>query len=80
MLSLSFVSCNFLDFDETNEMKTKEDMYKYFSTTESMLTHVYSYMPQGFNFNSNNAMAMRDCGSDDAEFGATGDLIHNFNN
>lgn len=80
MLSLSFVSCNFLDFDETNEMKTKEDMYKYFSTTESMLTHVYSYMPQGFNFNSNNAMAMRDCGSDDAEFGATGDLIQNFNN
>lgn len=80
MLSLSFVSCNFLDFDETNGMKTKEDMYKYFNTTESMLTHVYSYIPQGFNFNTNTAMAMRDNGSDDAEFGANGDIIQNFNN
>ena len=80
MSSLSLVSCSFLDFDETNALKTKEDMYKYFNSTENMLTHVYSFMPQGFNFNSNAAMAMRDSGSDDAEFGAVGDEIQNFNN
>ncbi len=43
--SLVFASCNYLDFDETNNLKTKEDMYKYFGTSKSMLTHVYSYMP-----------------------------------
>ena len=46
--SLVFASCNYLDFDETNNLKTKEDMYKYFGTSKSMLTHVYSYMPQGY--------------------------------
>ena len=40
--SLVFASCNYLDFDETNNLKTKEDMYKYFGTSKSMLTHVYS--------------------------------------
>ena len=25
--SLSFASCNYLDFDETNGLMTKEDMY-----------------------------------------------------
>ena len=45
--SLVFASCNYLDFDETNNLKTKEDMYKYFDTSKSMLTYVYSFMPQG---------------------------------
>ena len=26
--SLVFASCNYLDFDETNNLKTKEEMYK----------------------------------------------------
>lgn len=78
--SITLVSCNFLDFDETSGLKTKEDMYKYFNTTENMLTHIYSFIPQGYNFNGGAAMAMRDSGSDDAEFGATGDVIQNFNN
>ena len=43
--SLSLASCNYLDFDETNGLKTKEDMYKYFGTSKDMLSHVYSYMP-----------------------------------
>lgn len=72
-------SCSFLNFDETNGLKTKEDMYKYFGTTENMLTHIYSFMPQGFNV-PNEISAMRDCGSDDAEFGATANNIQNFNN
>lgn len=76
-ISFVFVSCNFLDFDETNGLKTKEDMYKYFNTTESMLTHVYSYMPQDLGTLSN---AMRDCGCDDAEFGLVSSPVQAFNN
>ena len=35
--SLVFASCNYLDFDETNNLKTKEDMYKYFGTSNQCL-------------------------------------------
>ena len=48
LYSLAFTSCSYLDFDETNGLKDKEDMYKYFATTEQMLTHIYSFMPQDF--------------------------------
>lgn len=75
--SVSFASCSYLDFDETNGMKTKEDMYKYFGSAESMLTHVYSYMPQDFGTIDG---AMRDCASDDAEYGNTEGLVQIFNN
>lgn len=75
--SITFVSCNYLDYDETNGLKTKEDMYKYFGSTENMLNHVYSYMPQDFGTINN---AMRDCASDDAEFGASGATVQIFNN
>ncbi len=74
--SIGFASCNFLDYDETSGLKTKEDMYKYFGSTESMLTHVYSFMPQDLGIIDN---AMRDCASDDAEFGATGATVQVFN-
>ena len=36
----AFIGCNVLDFDETNGLKTKEDMYRYFNSAESMLTNV----------------------------------------
>lgn len=62
---LSLSSCNFLDFDETNALFTRDDMYKYFNKSKQMLTNVYSYMPQGFNPIGG---AMRDCASDDAIF------------
>lgn len=75
--SILLGSCNYLDFDETNGLKTKEDMYKYFNTTKGMLTHVYSYIPQDFGAIGN---AMRDCASDDAEFGTIGATVQNFNN
>lgn len=75
--SIIFVSCSYLDYDETNGLKTKEDMYKYFGSTENMLNHVYSYMPQDFGTIGN---AMRDCASDDAEFGASGATVQIFNN
>ena len=85
--SLVFASCNYLDFDETNNLKTKEDMYKYFGTSKSMLTHVYSYMPQGYQLFATSGgiftedrYSMRDCASDDGEFGAYADNIQNTNN
>lgn len=83
--SLVFASCNFLDFDETNNLKTKEDMYKYFNTSKSMLTYVYSFMPQGYqpfsgDMVSPDELAMRDCASDDGEFGAVAHSIQNVNN
>lgn len=84
--SLFLASCNYLDFDETDGLKTKEDMYKYFGTTENMLTHVYSFMPQGFkffgssNFMSVDGLAMLDCASDDGEFGEVAAGIQNLNN
>ena len=84
--SLVFASCNYLDFDETNNLKTKEDMYKYFGTSKSMLTHVYSYMPQGYQLFATSGgiftedrYSMRDCASDDGEFGAYADNIQNTN-
>lgn len=79
--SLAFASCNYLDFDETNGLKTKDDMYKYFDTSKSMLTHVYSYMPQGCQlFASTDEYSMRDCACDDGEFGANAANIQNVNN
>lgn len=70
-------SCNALDFDETSGLKTKEDMYKYFNSTESMLTHVYSYMPKDLGTIGG---AMRDCATDDAEYGNVSGRVQYFNN
>ena len=62
------VSCNYLDFDETNNLNTREDVYRYFGQVEQVLTTVYSYMPQDLGAIGG---AMRDCATDDAEFGDT---------
>lgn len=72
-----FVSCNYLDFDETNGLNTHDNIYKYFDNTKQMLTNVYSYIPQDFGAVEE---AMRDCASDDAEFGNTGGGVQDFNN
>lgn len=71
------VSCNYLDFDETNNLNTREDVYRYFGQVEQVLTTVYSYMPQDLGAIGG---AMRDCATDDAEFGDTGADIQKFNN
>lgn len=74
---LVLVSCNYLDFDETSGLNTKEDVYKYFDNTKQMLTTVYSYIPQDFGVING---AMRDNASDDAEYGNTGELVQDFVN
>lgn len=74
---LLFCACNYLDFDETSGLNTKEDIYLYFGKTKQMLTNVYQYIPQDFGAIEG---AMRDCATDDAEFGATGGIIQDMTN
>lgn len=77
LLSLTFVlgACDYLDFDETDNLNTKEGIYKYFDKTKKMLTNVYSYIPQDLGAVGG---AMRDCGSDDAEFGNLSAAVQGF--
>lgn len=74
---LAVTSCNYLDFDETNGLQTKEDIYKYMDRTEFMVNHVYSFILQDFGTIGG---AMRDCATDDAEFANTGASVQDFNN
>ncbi|MDR1981578.1 MAG: SusC/RagA family TonB-linked outer membrane protein [Tannerellaceae bacterium] len=78
LLSCIFISCDdMLDFDETNRLTTKEDLYKYFSSTENLLSDVYSYLSQDLGVIDG---AMRDCATDDAEFARTGALVQDITN
>lgn len=74
---LAMTACDFLDYDETNGLKTKEDVYKYYGDTKAVLTNVYHYLPQDFGAIGG---AMRDCGSDDAEFAKPAGIVQNFTN
>lgn len=77
------VSCNYLDFDETQNQRTKDEMYSTFANVKNMLTHIYSYMPQPAVFattTSADLLSLNDCASDDGEFGAVGATIQNVNN
>lgn len=69
--------CNLLDFDETSGVYDRDDMYETYSYAQRMLTNIYSYMPQDLGTISD---AMRDCGSDDAEFGDPVGTVQDFNN
>lgn len=75
--AVALASCNYLDFNETSGLYTHDDIYKYFAQTKQMLTNVYSYMPQDLGAIDG---AMRDCASDDAEYGNTGGSVQLFNN
>lgn len=74
---LAFQSCNLLDFDETSGVYDRDDMYETYSYAQRMLTNIYSYMPQDLGTIGD---AMRDCGSDDAEFGDPDGSVQKFNN
>ncbi len=74
---LALPSCNYLDFDETANVYTQEDIYDYYTKSAQMLTNVYSYMPQDFGTIDG---AMRDCGCDDAEYANTAGTIQAMNN
>lgn len=71
-----FGACDFLDFDETKALRTEDNVYKYFASTTQVLNKAYTYLPKDFGIIGG---AMRDCASDDAEYGATGVSIQDFN-
>ena len=58
--------CHILDFDETSADYTREDMITDFSNINRLLTNVYGYMPN--KDIADVGSALRDCGSDDAEY------------
>ena len=68
--------CNYLDFDETSGLYKREDMYATFSNIKSMMTNIYGYMPNKSIVDVGDAM--RECGSDDAEFGDPEASVQNF--
>ena len=75
---LLLAGCNFLDFDETSGNYTREDMYSTYSNIRNMLTNVYGYMPNKDIYDVSSAL--RDCGSDDAEYGDPDASVQRFNN
>lgn len=75
---LLLAGCNFLDFDETSGNYTREDMYATYSDIRSMLTNVYGYMPNKDIYDVGSAL--RDCGSDDAEYADPDASVQRFNN
>jgi hypothetical protein len=76
--ALLLTGCNFLDFDETNKPKSRETMYKTYDAIRSMLTNIYGYMPA--KDIADVGSALRDCGSDDAEYGDPDASVQRFNN
>lgn len=77
MLAFTVVSCNFLEFDETNGLTTKDDIYKYFASTEGLLSDVYGYLDEGI---GNISGAVRECATDDAEFAQLAASVQDFTN
>ena len=70
--------CNFLDFDESSSDYSRDDMYRTYSNIQKMLTNIYGYMPNKNIYDISSAM--RDCGSDDAEYGDPDASVQRFTN
>jgi hypothetical protein len=80
ILSLVVLSagCHVLDFDETSSDFTREDMLTSYSNIEKVLTNVYGYMPN--KDIADVSSALRDCGSDDAEYADPEASVQRFTN
>ena len=76
--ALLLAGCNYLDFDETSALYDRDDMYSTYSNIQKMLTNIYGYMPNKEIVDVSDAM--RDCGSDDAEFGDPSASVQRYNN
>ena len=70
--------CHVLDFDETSAAYTREDMITDFSNINKVLTNVYGYMPNKDIYDVSSAI--RDCGSDDAEYADPEASVQRFTN
>ena len=71
-------SCSVLDFDESSSQYSREDMYKTYSNIQKMLTNIYGYMPN--KDIADVSSALRDCGSDDAEYADPESSVQRFTN
>ena len=71
-------SCNMLDFDESSSQYSRDDMYKTYSNIQKMLTNIYGYMPN--KDIADVSSALRDCGSDDAEYADPDASVQRFTN
>ena len=80
ILSVAFLAagCNFLDFDESSSDYSRDDMYLTYSNIQKMLTNIYGYMPNKNIYDVSSAL--RDCGSDDAEYGDPDASVQRFTN
>ena len=76
--ALLLAGCNFLDFDESSSQYSREDMYKTYSNIQKMLTNIYGYMPN--KDIADVSSALRDCGSDDAEYADPDASVQRFTN
>ena len=76
--ALLAAGCNFLDFDESSSDYTREDMYKTYSNIQRMLTNIYGYLPN--KDIADVGSALRDCGSDDAEYADPDAGVQRFGN
>ena len=70
--------CHFLDFDETSANYSREDMVTSFDNIAKLLTNVYGYMPN--KDIADVSSALRDCGSDDAEYADPEASVQRFTN
>ena len=76
--ALLLAGCNFLNFDETSALYNRDDMYSTYSNIQKMLTNIYGYMPS--KDIADVSSALRDCGSDDAEYADPDASVQRFNN
>ena len=77
-MALLATGCNFLDFDESSSDYSRDDMYLTYSNIQKMLTNIYGYMPNKNIYDVSSAL--RDCGSDDAEYGDPDASVQRFTN
>lgn len=73
-----FVSCNFLDFDESGRLYDKETVFADFGQTTYLLNNLYSYLQQDYGVMGQGAM--RACAADDAEYANPNNSIQDMNN
>ena len=71
-------SCSVLDFDESSSQYSRDEMYKTYSNIQKMLTNIYGYLPN--KDIADVSSALRDCGSDDAEYADPDASVQRFTN
>ena len=72
------ISCNFLDFDESERLYDKETVFTNYSQTTNLLNNLYSYLQQDFGVMGQGAM--RACATDDAEYADPNNPVQDINN